>query len=552
MSLELTVGEFDGVNSCTGTGESLTVPLGTQVQYCYRMLNTGDHTLTAHHLDSDVFGSILSDVDIDLEPGEAIAGQHTETLTGTHTSTETWTATVVQSDEPGLATDSVTVTALPIDPELGVAAESAAMSVDMTVMVDDGTDTCGTDTAAIVEKGTPLRFCYTLTNTGDEALNLHDVRDSHIGQIVGPGFDSLVQPGDGVALTATGAFNKSALHGVTWEATGMESDTVVRGIDGLFVTVLGPEITLAMTVMIDDGHDTCGTETGISVPAGTQVRYCYTMTDSGDEDVNYHHLDDDQLGALLDGLDREVEPGGTLVHTEVAVITEAVTNTAQWTALSQGTGTDVWDVDSVTVEIGEDADATTTTTSTVPIPEPCVPATPAPVTPPPTTSPSVTATSTTTGGSTTSTMTSTTTSTTVNTTTTTTPSVTTTTRTRHRAADHDHHAGRAGRLRRSGSFRDSVLGAAGFGRRDAACDGGGYAYAGGSRRRARRLRRDAPHDVEAASDMTHAEASSGDRRHGCSSLRRAHRRGERSAHARLWCGRTRLPTAMPASLRPRG
>ena len=120
-----------------------------------------------------------------------------------------------------------------------------------------------------------------------------------------------------------------------------------------------------MTVMIDDGHETCGTETEISVPAGTQVRYCYTMTDSGDEDVNYHHLDDDQLGSLLDGLDREVEPGGTLVHTEVAVITEAVTNTAQWTALSQGTGTDVWAADSVTVEIGEDAEATTTTTSTV-------------------------------------------------------------------------------------------------------------------------------------------------------------------------------------------
>jgi LPXTG-motif cell wall-anchored protein len=424
MSLELTVGEFDGVNSCTGTGESLTVPLGTQVEYCYRMVNTGDHTLTAHHLDSDVFGSILSDVDIDLEPGEAIVGSHIETLTGTHTSTGTWTATVVQSGEPGLATDSVTVTALPIDPDLGVAAESAAMSVDMTVMVDDGSDTCGTDTAAIVEKGTELRFCYTLTNTGDEALNLHDVRDSHIGQIAGPGFDHLVQPGDGVALTATGAFGKSALHDVTWEATGVESDTVVYEYDGVFVTVLGPEITLAMTVMIDDGHDTCGTETGISVAAGTQVRYCYTMTDSGDEDVNYHYLDDDQLGSLLDGLDREVEPGATLVHTEVAVITEAVTNTAQWTALSQGTGTDVWAVDSVTVEIGDDAEATTTTTSTVPIPEPCVPATPAPVTPPPTTSPPVTSTSTTTSATTTSTTTSTTATTT---TTTTTPSVTTTT-----------------------------------------------------------------------------------------------------------------------------
>lgn len=264
-----------------------------------------------------------------------------------------------------------------------VAAESAAMSVAMTVMVDDGTATCGTDTAAVVEKETVLRYCYTMTNTGNEALNLHDVRDSHIGQIVGPGHDHLVQPGDGVVLTATVESYKSALHDVWWEATGIESDTVVYDWDYVFVTVLGPEITLDMTVMVDDGHGTCGTESEIAVPAGTQVTYCYTMTDSGDEDVNYHYLDDDQLGSLIDHLDREIAPGEALVHTEVAVITEAVTSTGQWKALSQGTGTDISAEDSVTVEIGDDVEPTTTTTTTVPGPDPCA-ATPVPTAPPPT------------------------------------------------------------------------------------------------------------------------------------------------------------------------
>ncbi len=271
-------------------------------------------------------------------------------------------------------------------------------------------------TSAIVDKGTPLRFCYTMTNTGDEALNLHDVYDSHIGQVAGPGHDHVVQPGDGIALTATGAFDKSALHGVTWEAIGVESDTVVHGIDGLFVTVLGPAITLDMTVMVDDGHGTCGTQSEISVPAGTPVLYCYTMTDSGDETVNYHHLDDDQLGTLLDGLDREVDPGNVLVHTEVAVITETVTSTAQWATLSQGTGTDVWAVDGVTVEIADDAETTTTTNSTAPGPDPCIPTTPAPTPGPPATSPPATnppVTSTPTTTTSTSTTTSTTTTTTI-------------------------------------------------------------------------------------------------------------------------------------------
>ena len=61
---------------------------------------------------------------------------------------------------------------------------------------------------------------------------------------------------------------------------------MVHRFDGLFVTVLGPEITLDMTVMVDDGHDTHGTEAELSVPAGTQVTYCYTMTDTGDERVS--------------------------------------------------------------------------------------------------------------------------------------------------------------------------------------------------------------------------------------------------------------------------
>jgi hypothetical protein len=428
MTLELTVGEFDGLNSCTGTEESLTAPVGTQVEYCYVMRNTGDHTLTMHDLDNDVFGLILGDVAIELEPGESIVSSHVEPLTGTHTSTATWTATNVQHDTEVSTSDSVTVTALPFDPSLDVAAESAAMSVAMTVMVDDGTDTCGTDVAAIVEKGTSLRFCYTMTNTGDEALNLHDVWDSHIGHIAGPGFDHLVQPGDGVSLTATGVFDKSGVHGLTWEATGVESDTVVNGFDGVSITVLGPEITLDMTVMVDDGHGTCGTESEIAVPAGTQVTYCYTMTDSGDEDVNYHFLDDDQLGSLINHLDREIAPGETLVHTEVAIITEAVTSTAQWAALSQGTGTDVSASDSVTVEIGDVVEPATTTTTTVPEPQPCAipePSGPPPTGPPPT-SPPTTAPPTT-EPPTTVVTTTTTTSTSTTTTTTQPPSFTTTT-----------------------------------------------------------------------------------------------------------------------------
>ena len=43
-----------------------------------------------------------------------------------------------------------------------------------------------------------------------------------------------------------------------------------------------------MTVMVDDGTDTCGTETELTIPAGTQVRLCYTMTNTFTEALGPH------------------------------------------------------------------------------------------------------------------------------------------------------------------------------------------------------------------------------------------------------------------------
>lgn len=426
MTVDVEVGEYDGINSCTGTEESLTVPVGTQVEYCITLRNDGVETLTEHQLDSDVWGAILDGAPVEVEPGGGLLAVTVETVTASHVDTATWTATGVDSGLEGSASDTATVNVLPIDPELDVAAASAAFALETTVMVDDGTDTCAAATSVVVEKNTPVRICYTLTNTGDEALNLHDVRDSHIGQIAGPGFDQLVHPGDGVVLTATTIDNKSTLHHVTWEATGVETGTVVYEFDGVNVTVLGPAIGLDMTVMVDDGHDTCGTESQLAVPAGTPVALCYTMTVTGDEPVNYHDLSDDLLGNLIDDLDREVDEGESLVHTEVVVITDPVMHTGHWQALSQETGVDVDATDSVSIEIA-DPDPTTTTT-TVATDEACVqaqvaptdPASPPPTSPPPTTSPP-TAPPDTTGPTTSSTVVATT------TTTTTTPSFTSTT-----------------------------------------------------------------------------------------------------------------------------
>lgn len=315
-------------------------------------------------------------------------------------------------------------------------APGPAFTIEATVMADDGNDTCATENHVIVAAGTMLRFCYTMTNTGSEALDLHNVWDTSLGQVLGPDYGIAIAPGESFSFTATGSEMISRFHKVTWRATGADSGTEVDDVDFVYVTILGTELQFEMTVMVDDGTDTCGTASELSVAAGTAVRFCYRMTNTLDLPLGSHYLTDDQFGylpktAILDPeLDEQVvEPGDGLVLTEVAVIDEPLTNTGGWWArtaieviptIEELEPVWVQGVDSVTIDIAPD---TTTTTTTV-AGDPCQPSTAPTTTAPPTTSPTTSTTPTTT-----TVVTTTTSTTTTSTTTTQPPSFTTTTST---------------------------------------------------------------------------------------------------------------------------
>ncbi len=97
-------------------------------------------------------------------------------------------------------------------------------------------------------------------------------------------------------------------------------------------------ITLEKTVMVDTGADVCGTETALTVGVGTTVRYCYTVTNTGETTLDTHTLVDDQLGIILSDFSFVLEPGAQRVRSpSIAVITNTVTNTATWTATEQPT-----------------------------------------------------------------------------------------------------------------------------------------------------------------------------------------------------------------------
>ena len=77
------------------------------------------------------------------------------------------------------------------------------------------------------------------------------------------------------------------------------SPSVSRLAAGLVSAVLAssahagsPAIELTLTGTLDFTSDECGTETLLSVPPGTDVRFCYTVANTGDVSFDLHTLAD--------------------------------------------------------------------------------------------------------------------------------------------------------------------------------------------------------------------------------------------------------------------
>ncbi len=93
-------------------------------------------------------------------------------------------------------------------------------------------------------------------------------------------------------------------------------------------TVAPDRIFLSKTVGI---NGTC-TASNIDVAAGTQVTYCYQVTNQSAVTLTQHTLVDDQLGTLFTDLNYELGIGASYRYTTTATINSDTTNVATWTA----------------------------------------------------------------------------------------------------------------------------------------------------------------------------------------------------------------------------
>ena len=101
------------------------------------------------------------------------------------------------------------------------------------------------------------------------------------------------------------------------------------------VSQTAPSISVSKTVGTTAG--VCATTSAITVPQGSTVYYCYTVTNTGDTAFALHDLVDDQLGTIFSGLSYVLAPGASVDTVTAglnisAVISVPTTNVGTWTA----------------------------------------------------------------------------------------------------------------------------------------------------------------------------------------------------------------------------
>ncbi len=96
------------INECATTGSIIVGP-GTDVYYCYEVVNTGTFTLTLHDLVDTELGTILDDFPFSLTPGASVFVTQTANITTTTINTATWTAFNAGPVDVASASDSATV-----------------------------------------------------------------------------------------------------------------------------------------------------------------------------------------------------------------------------------------------------------------------------------------------------------------------------------------------------------------------------------------------------------------------------------------------------------
>jgi hypothetical protein len=98
-----------------------------------------------------------------------------------------------------------------------------------------------------------------------------------------------------------------------------------------------PGLALKVTVGTDPDENACGKNASITVPAGTIVYFCYTVTNTGTSNFTFHNVSDDIHGAMLIDFSYALMAGDSVSLThEIYIADTPAINNAMWVASGNG------------------------------------------------------------------------------------------------------------------------------------------------------------------------------------------------------------------------
>ena len=294
------------------TSDSIQVLPGAQVTYCYEVTNTGDIPLTTHDLVDDQLGALLNDFNFSLEPGASTFITQSATINVDVTNSATWTASAGSFS---------------VEASDGASVNVITPAIELVKTVGTDAHACAATDSLQVLSGAQVTYCYAVTNTGDVTLTTHDLADDQLGDVLS-GFAHDLAPGGSFFITATATITQDVTNSAAWTAAG--GGFSAEASDSASVDVVAPAISLVKTVGTQ--ANACATSDTIEVTEGSQVVYCYTVSNTGDVTLNVHDLADDMLGSVLSDYSYDLLPGASLSITATASVTVDTTNTASWTA----------------------------------------------------------------------------------------------------------------------------------------------------------------------------------------------------------------------------
>ncbi len=304
-----------GINPtvCAET-KTVTVTAGTSVYFCYYVRNTGDITLT-HHLVRDTRAGIPP-LSYPLSPGPlpASAVYFTRTLPINQSTgnTMTWLAAT---------DDGITVTAK----------DTATVFVPRLIITETvGTDphSCATTSEIDVAVGTLVHYCTTVYNPSRVTLQLHKVYDSLSG--VEKLLPLVLARKESYSISRTQLISQSVANVITW--TGYVTNEI-----GVYTTITDsavvrtPALHLRAT-MISAGEPCTGRQT-ITVTVGTEIMYCYSVTNTGMVPFERHQLVDSTNRTIYSAT-TTLRPGDVYNVGITLPATQSTHTTYTWTAYS--------------------------------------------------------------------------------------------------------------------------------------------------------------------------------------------------------------------------